>query len=555
MIRQQRSGQSPGKSTLTQDAGPAAGPGKRTRVEECAGAAQIQGALVAEPPPASGGRALPAPLQRTMGAALGADFSGVSVHVGERARSLGALAYAQGEQLHFAPGQYDPSSEAGQRLIGHELAHVVQQRQGRAQAGAPTHGMPISEDPALEREADERGARAARGEHGDGPLSDRPGSDGPVTAPVIQGYFATNRGTAMLVHNPAQPMEGETRWLENHAQLEKLQEAIVSDLAWVRVQVTTGTYRGKEGWLLASWITEYQEPRLGGELAEFRTKLWEQRPALLSNEGLPMNMNPHRVKIERIYKALYERGDDDRSRKQPLQRYSSTVEDMVKVANRHGGKLQFPVMVPGVGSLDDLAKLWACSRVQQSPGTKPAYDALLYGAYYCTLQHGESTGRIVFNVGPGKVVAAFDAACQTARKHPSAVAVKAFGPGECLRKLDSLLVYVRQGDDLQALVEALRQQGLPDGTVTPMMTETIAQGMAFAQEPLPLGQQQISFGQKRCILGYVALREASDPTDCERTLADLFRRAGIDLEHPARETGPAEPDVASLLSSYLSLLS
>lgn len=115
-----------------------------------------------------GGQPLPEALRAKMDAAFDFDFSSVRVHEGEHASGLGALAYAQGTELHFAPGQYDPSSERGQELIGHELAHVVQQAQGRVRATAQGKGAAINDDAGLEREADELGARAARGERAGG---------------------------------------------------------------------------------------------------------------------------------------------------------------------------------------------------------------------------------------------------------------------------------------------------------------------------------------------------------------------------------------------------
>lgn len=119
-----------------------------------------------EAPPAasSGGRALPGPVRGKMEAAFGSDFSGVRVHEGPQAEAMGAVAYTQGPHIHFAPGAYDPDSQRGQELLGHELTHVVQQSQGRVAAGAQAKGAPINSDAALEREADELGARAARGQ-------------------------------------------------------------------------------------------------------------------------------------------------------------------------------------------------------------------------------------------------------------------------------------------------------------------------------------------------------------------------------------------------------
>jgi hypothetical protein len=123
-----------------------------------------------------GGAPLPAPVQAKMEHAFDADLSSVRVHEGSEAGALGAQAFAQGTDIHFAPGHYDPGSTAGQELIGHELAHVVQQSQGRVTSGRQNKGgAAVNDDPSLEREADEMGARAARGERVgtrvDGPLA------------------------------------------------------------------------------------------------------------------------------------------------------------------------------------------------------------------------------------------------------------------------------------------------------------------------------------------------------------------------------------------------
>jgi hypothetical protein len=113
--------------------------------------------------PVGAGSQLPAAVQRKMEKAFQANFSNVRIHEGSQAKSINALAYAQGNHIHFAPGQYNPTSEAGQKLLGHELTHVVQQREGRVPA-PQGKGAPINADPGLEAEADELGAKAAKGE-------------------------------------------------------------------------------------------------------------------------------------------------------------------------------------------------------------------------------------------------------------------------------------------------------------------------------------------------------------------------------------------------------
>ncbi len=82
----------------------------------------------------SGGQAMDVALRAYMEQQIGADFSQVRIHTdGASAamnRDLNALAFSHGADIYFGPGKYDPSSLAGQRLLAHELAHVVQQGAG-----------------------------------------------------------------------------------------------------------------------------------------------------------------------------------------------------------------------------------------------------------------------------------------------------------------------------------------------------------------------------------------------------------------------------------------
>jgi hypothetical protein len=126
-------------------------------------AGPIQAAGLPGIPGHGGGAEMPEDVRAKMEAAFGMDFSPVRVHEGPHAEAIGALAYTRGTDIHFAPGQYQPRSQRGQELLGHELTHVVQQSQGRVQATTQAKGVDINDDAALEREADEMGARAARG--------------------------------------------------------------------------------------------------------------------------------------------------------------------------------------------------------------------------------------------------------------------------------------------------------------------------------------------------------------------------------------------------------
>lgn len=112
------------------------------------------------------------PLDRVTRASLeprfGHDFSRVQVHsdtqAAASARSVNALAYTVGNHIVFGSGQFAPGTPAGQRLLAHELTHVIQQQN----AHLPTAGeLAIGETDSAEERAAEQMAEAVQ----------RPGSE------------------------------------------------------------------------------------------------------------------------------------------------------------------------------------------------------------------------------------------------------------------------------------------------------------------------------------------------------------------------------------------
>ncbi|HAA23172.1 MAG TPA: hypothetical protein DCP28_32060, partial [Cytophagales bacterium] len=79
---------------------------------------------------------------------------------------VGAIATTRGSQIDIAPGHYRPQTPQGQKLLGHEAWHTVQQASGRVK---PTLQMKtgyfVNDDSALEQEADRAGEAVARGQN------------------------------------------------------------------------------------------------------------------------------------------------------------------------------------------------------------------------------------------------------------------------------------------------------------------------------------------------------------------------------------------------------
>ncbi|MES2328706.1 MAG: DUF4157 domain-containing protein [Bacteroidota bacterium] len=129
----------------------------------------------------------------------GIGIDDVKVHYNsEKPSQLKALAYAQGTDIHVAPGQ--------EKHVPHEAWHVVQQKQGRVK---PTmqmkQGVPVNDDAGLEHEADVMGAQALAKGNAIGAVQKKEAIQLKAIAPVQrkpgifgEDYDNTRKGNAEL---------------------------------------------------------------------------------------------------------------------------------------------------------------------------------------------------------------------------------------------------------------------------------------------------------------------------------------------------------------------
>jgi hypothetical protein len=109
--------------------------------------------------PRAAGQPLPLNVRQKMETVFGKSFADVRVHVGPQAASVGAHAFTQGTNVYFAPGRYQPHTTHGQRLLAHELTHVVQQREDRVRNPFGS-GIAVVRNAALEAEAERMSLQA-----------------------------------------------------------------------------------------------------------------------------------------------------------------------------------------------------------------------------------------------------------------------------------------------------------------------------------------------------------------------------------------------------------
>lgn len=122
----------------------------RTRQLHAGAAVTVQREAVAPAPNRTG---LPDQLKSGVESLSGMSMDHVKVHYNSsEPAQLNAHAYAQGSDIHIAPGQ--------EQHLPHEAWHVVQQAQGRVQPTRQMKGAAVNDNQGLEAEADAMGARA-----------------------------------------------------------------------------------------------------------------------------------------------------------------------------------------------------------------------------------------------------------------------------------------------------------------------------------------------------------------------------------------------------------
>ena len=139
------------------------------------------GGAAQAPIPEGGGQPLSKDVRARMEPRLGGDLGGVRVHTsGQSARAaegMSAKAFTVGDDVHFGSGNYQPGTKEGDRLIAHELTHVVQGQKSGVQRkakeddaggeGESAAGEVSHPDEPAEKEADHVGDHVADELHAD----------------------------------------------------------------------------------------------------------------------------------------------------------------------------------------------------------------------------------------------------------------------------------------------------------------------------------------------------------------------------------------------------
>ena len=230
-----------------------------------------QSSISATPARGSNRTGLPDTLKSKMESTFGRKLDHVRVHTNSSLpKKVGAIATTQGNRMDFAPGYYNPTSTQGQKLIGHETWHTVQQAEGRVK---PTLQMKtghlINDSAKLEKEADVMGARVVQ--------SGAAQSQTPITAPSSSSH-----------HTPIQrtiTMKDTQKVLTTRAEVIALAEVFTPDKFTLQ-------YRGLVKWYLNHAFDTDRQFKSQKALFDEVTDMLEEMEAELLAIGVQQNEIP-----------------------------------------------------------------------------------------------------------------------------------------------------------------------------------------------------------------------------------------------------------------------
>ncbi|WP_198145046.1 eCIS core domain-containing protein [Microscilla marina] len=211
--------------------------------------------------PSSQGSSTETQLKHNVSQLMGVDVTNTQVHYNsDKPTQLKAEAFAQGNQVHLAPGK--------ERHLGHELAHIGQQKQGRVKPTLQMKGgTSINDDPQLEQEADKIGDKALQMKLPQGSTLPLPQKSTPSgnNAPV-QRVIMTKDGTKYDSNSA-----GQGNWSENVKKLMILPDLFLILNHDTLTQFTNGKevdMLGPYKYLLGETHTDKETP------FEYAQKIW-----------------------------------------------------------------------------------------------------------------------------------------------------------------------------------------------------------------------------------------------------------------------------------------
>jgi hypothetical protein len=261
-------------------------------------------------PTGNSGEPLDKGTRRFMESRFGTELGHVQLHTNsEAARSakdLGADAYTTGRDIYFAQGKYAPSTAEGRGLLGHEIAHVIQQQDHPQPAAFSTSG-----GDALEAEAQ----AASEAVQGDRTVTIAGRARGLQTQEGGVAEWAENKAWSLLKEYAPELSEfvreivrqGFFEWMKD--QVSGAVQALF-DRLMAPIRIVTGVVQGLMGHFndLVAWMHEAADKIAHGDCSSI-TEAAEKIQKVIDGLASPLIDKVKEVagRVSAFFKGLWDR--------------------------------------------------------------------------------------------------------------------------------------------------------------------------------------------------------------------------------------------------------
>lgn len=162
------------------------------------------------------------------------------------------MAFTIGQNIHFGAGEYHTESKGGMRLLAHELAHTVQQRDVKAGLQHFSSDGLATEDDRLEHEADRAAEEVVAGRFA------RVAGSSRTAAPQREDKDKKNKPQAPKIVPPVEPSKAQKKMIE----AARRAAAVRTQTAMFKASGVQGTSEFSEARRLAQAKFDWTNPNM-----------------------------------------------------------------------------------------------------------------------------------------------------------------------------------------------------------------------------------------------------------------------------------------------------
>jgi hypothetical protein len=271
--------------------------------------------------------------------------------------------------------------------------------------------------------------------------------------------------------------------------------------------------------------------KISPDLKNFLTEVWKQQ----TKATIEVSMEKE---LQSAYYSIYSKSEQNTKEIPSDENSINIINAITKFSHKKIAKVQSKITIPTINNIvNNIEHLHQLCKNDDQKVALAASDGL-YNNYYCYFKAEDkkiSTTRIILNIAPMEVPDVLNKLWPIIQNSPLVHAIKAGSPLIAAKKLDSIIIYTSNGNELNDLLNIILNAKISTKSLLPYMVKEIVPGIGIADEPEMIDNTPISFGQKRVVLALMACSQVDTLEEMITLTSIYFQQAGISYTEPSQE--------------------